>query len=413
MSSTIKPFKINVPDSKITRLHQKLDLTDYPDELEDAGSSCGAPLSDIKRLANHWRNGFDWRKQEAKLNELSQFTMDVDVEGFETLNIHFVHEKSEIKGAIPLLFIHGWPGSFNEVTKILPLLKSSDGGPAFHVVAPSLPNFGFSSRVTKKGFGFFQYAEALHKVMIGLGYDQYVVQGGDWGAIILRAIAHAYPAHVRGLHTNLVLSSFPKPFKAPLTFISALTRYALSGILPTHTPLELSLLERAKDWSSGSGRAYFAQMGTKPQTIGYSLADSPVGLLGWIYEKLIAWTDSYPWTDDEVLTWISIYYFSRAGPAAASFIYYESESGSHSGEAWGRIQSYLDVPTGLAYFPKEVADMPRLWAEAAGKVVLVSEHDKGGHFAAVERPDAIVKDLKEMFGKEGKAFGVVKGKSGY
>ncbi|KAH8808731.1 epoxide hydrolase [Xylogone sp. PMI_703] len=413
MSSTIKPFKIDIPDSKIHRLHQKLDLADYPEELEDVGWNCGPPLSDIKRLANHWRNGFDWRKQEARLNEMAQFTMDIDVEGFETLNVHFVHEKSVVDGAIPLLFIHGWPGSFIEVEKILPLLKAGDGGPAFHVVAPSLPNFGFSSRVTKKGFSLFQYAETLNKLMIGLGYDQYVIQGGDWGAIILRALAHAYPNNVRGLHTNMVLTSFPKPLAAPLSFISAITRYALSGYLPTHSSLELSLLERAKDWSSGSGRAYFAQMGTKPQTIGYSLADSPVGLLGWIYEKLVAWTDEYPWTDDEVLTWISIYYFSRAGPAAASFIYYEAESGSKTAESWGRLQSYLKVPMGLAYFPKELASMPRVWAEAAWNVVQVSTHEKGGHFAATERPDAIVKDLKELFGKGGKAFGVVKGKSGY
>lgn len=211
----------------------------------------------------------------------------------------------------------------------------------------------------------------------------------------------------------MVLATIPSPVKAPISFVTALARYALSGILPTHSALELQLIERAKDWQKGSQRAYFAQMGTKPQTIGYSLADSPVGLLGWIYEKLLVWTDSYPWTDDEVLTWISIYYFSRAGPAAASYIYFEAESGSSTKEAYAKLSSYLNIPTGLAYFPKELASLPRNWAEASSKVVLVSQHDKGGHFAATEKPDAIVKDLKDMFGKGGKAFGVVKGKDGY
>lgn len=154
-------------------------------------------------------------------------------------------------------------------------------------------------------------------------------------------------------------------------------------------------------------------MSTKPQTIGYSLADSPVGLLAWIYEKLISWTDDYPWTDDEILTWVSIYYFSVAGPSAASFIYFESTSSNKDRDNMAKLQGYVDLPIGLAYFPQEIANMPRAWADGMGKIVHVSENSKGGHFAALERPDVIADDLKEMFKKGGKVFGVVEGKSGY
>jgi pimeloyl-ACP methyl ester carboxylesterase len=211
----------------------------------------------------------------------------------------------------------------------------------------------------------------------------------------------------------MVLAGFPKPLSSPLRFISALTKHALSSFLPTYTASESESLARAIDWSSGSGRGYFAQMATKPQTIGYSLADSPVGLLAWIYEKLIAWTDDYPWTDDEILTWVSIYYFSVAGPSAASFIYFESRASNEDTDNMEKLQSYIDLPIGLAYFPKEIANMPRAWAEGMGKIVHVSESSKGGHFAALERPDVIADDLKEMFRKGGKVFGVVEGKNGY
>ncbi|KAG4430221.1 hypothetical protein IFR05_014292 [Cadophora sp. M221] len=411
--SPITPFTIDIEESKLHRLRQKLDLTDFPPELDQAGSTYGAPLSDVTRLVKHWKHGFDWRTQEAKLNELPQFTTNITVNGFGELNIHFVHQRSDVANAIPLLFIHGWPGSFIEVTNLLPLLRGSQDEPAFHVVAPSLPNFGFSSRVSKKGFGISQYAEACNKLMLALGYDQYVVQGGDWGSIILRALGHYHSDHARALHTNMVLAGFPKPLNAPFRFVYSLTKHALSGFLPTYTTSESESLARAIDWRFGSGRGYFAQMATKPQTIGYSLADSPVGLLAWIYEKLMAWTDDYPWTDDEILTWVSIYYFSTAGPSAASFIYFESQASNRDMDSTDKLQAYVDLPIGLAYFPKEIANMPRMWAEGLGKVIHVSESSKGGHFAALERPDVISDDLKTMFGKGGKAFGVVDGKSGY
>lgn len=169
-----KPYKITVPQAKIDRLKAKLELVDFPTELEEAQWDYGSPLADIKRLHSFWLSSYDWRKAEAQLNKMSHFTMDIPVEGYDSLNIHFVHHKSEMKGAIPLLFVHGWPGSFDEVKKLLePLTKPDEGQPAFHVVAPSLPGFGFSEAAKKKGFRTKQMAEIFNKLMQNLGYDQY------------------------------------------------------------------------------------------------------------------------------------------------------------------------------------------------------------------------------------------------
>jgi hypothetical protein len=174
MPQDIIPYKINVPDSEIKKLQQKLALAEFPDELDAAGWDYGVPLEDIKRLVAYWQSGFDWRVHEAKLNELPQYMTQIAVDGFGSLDIHFVWQPAKLENAIPLLFVHGWPGSFDEVTKILPLLTTEDGSkPVFHVVAPSLPNYGFSGRVQQKGFALKQYAEVCHKLMLKLGYDNY------------------------------------------------------------------------------------------------------------------------------------------------------------------------------------------------------------------------------------------------
>ncbi|KAJ3475637.1 hypothetical protein NLI96_g11708 [Meripilus lineatus] len=326
------PFKVDISDSEINLLKKKLDVATFPDEIDEAGWAYGVPLADMKRLVEKWRTTFDWKKREKEINQLPMFTRDVDIEGFGPLNIHYVHQKSKVDGAIPLLFIHGWPGHFLEVERILPLLAhSSPEHPSFHVVAFSLPGFGFSETPKGKGFAISQYAETGHKLMLALGYNEYVLQGGDWGGIA-----------------------------------------------------------------------------TQPQTLGYSLADSPVGLLAWIYEKLVNWADDYPWDDDEVLQWVSIYWFSRPGPTASIRIYYESYATAGTlpfGET--------SVPLGISYFPKELVLSPRSWSRTLGNVVFESEHEGGGHFAAHEKPVELVSDLRKMFGKGGPAYGVVSGKNGY
>ncbi|KAI0771673.1 alpha/beta-hydrolase [Trametes elegans] len=396
-----QPFTLAIPDADLEYLRKKLDVVRLPDELDGAGWQYGAPLAHIQRLLAHWKDGFDWRKAEAEINKLAMFTRDVDVEGFGTLNIHYLHQKSEVKNAIPLLFVHGWPGHFLEVRKLLPILTAkSPDHPSFHVVAVSLPGFAFSEGPKKPGFEGRQYAEVLNKVMLALGYNEYVYQGGDWGHLLGAHVAHQYGhKHVKAWHSNMPCYRAPKllsnPFLTLEPYYSAAARQRIS--------------KSAKYRVTGSG--YFLEQATKPQTIGYSLADSPVGLLAWIYEKLVAWTDEYPWTDDEVLEWISVYWFSRDGPAASVRIYHALTGGSTHDSFAGAARS--TIPLGVSYFPKEIIQLPKSWTQLLGNVVFESEHDKGGHFAATEQPEALAGDLRKMYGKGGPAHGVVPGRNGY
>ena len=292
------------------------------------------------------------------------------------------------------------------MSKIISLLASGDStnSPAFHVVALSLPNFGFSEGVSKRGFGLEQYAEVCNNLMLALGYNEYVTQGGDWGSWITRTVGLLYPDHCKASHINMVKSLRPKFRITPLL--------ALQHALMPYSAKEKAGLRRS-EWFNKEGSGYRFEQSTKPQTIGYALQDSPVALLAWIYEKLHDWTDSYPWTDDEVLTWVSIYLFSRAGPAASARIYYESVHSSSKVD-FEKLGYYIPhVKLGIAFFPKELSVNPRIWGRAMGPVVFESEHDQGGHFAAWERPDTIVHDLQSMFGRKGGAYAVVKGRTGY
>ncbi|KZT67062.1 alpha/beta-hydrolase [Daedalea quercina L-15889] len=399
---TEQPFRIAIPDSELDLLRKKLDLVRFPDELEGAGWDYGAPLADIKRLVARWKEGYDWRAAEASINEIPQFTRDIDVDGFGTLNIHYIHQTSTVKNAVPLLFIHGWPGHFLEVRKMLPLLtEASPDHPSFHVVSPNLPNFGFSEAAKQPGFTGDRYAEVVNKLMLALGYDEYVVQGGDWGSFIASKLAAAYGRKsVKAWHTN-----FPRIRTPPA--LTKFPRLWLQHALTPYTDAERASLVR-QQWFLQKGRGYFLEQATQPQTLGYSLADSPVGLLAWVYEKLVAWSDDYPWQDDEVLTWISLYWFSRTGPAASVRIYYEvTNAKEYTSVPWSSI------PCGLSFFPKELTSLPKTWARQAGNVVFESEHKAGGHFAAHEKPEALAADLRAMFGKGGPAFGVVPGRVGY
>ncbi|KAJ3485846.1 hypothetical protein NLI96_g4677 [Meripilus lineatus] len=428
-----QPFKLHVSDADLQLLKQKLELTRLPDELDEAGWQYGTPLHDVKRIVARWKDSFDWRAYETRVNTLPQFTRDIEVEGFGSLNIHYVHQRSKVENAIPLLFVHGYtgtqgPGHFMEAEKILPLLvDSKSDGPSFHVVALSLPGYGFSEAPKKKGFAGAQYAEVsnvLPKVKVKKRTQLLVtvVQGGDWGFMVARKLSLIYGhKHVKAWHSNFAATSGPPSLRTnPLLFLQHLfTPYTLRD--------KVGFLRSL--WFQTKGMGYVAEQSTQPQTVGYSLADSPVGLLAWVYEKLVQWTDSYPWTDDEglcssfpapapqtsddheilpVLQWISLYWFSRAGPAASLRIYYEV------GAAAGFFKHpWSSVPLGLSYFPKELLVVPKTWARTIGKVVFEAEHDSGGHFAAHEKPSELVGDLKKMFGKDGPAFGIVPGKNGY
>jgi len=332
------------------------------------------------------------------------FTRDIDVDDFGSLNIHYVHNKSAETNAIPLLFCHGWPGTFHEVRKLLPLLTASfPDHPSFHVVALSLPGYGFSEAPRKQGFAIKQYAEVAHKLMLSLGYNEYVTQGGDWGYIITRHMAMEYGGkYDKAWHTNMSLVQPPSPLKEPLSF--------LAFLVTPWTAKEKEGLARTQ-WFQNQGSGYMAEQRTQPQTLGYSLADSPVGLLAWIYEKLHNWTDNYPWEDDEILTWISIYWFSRAGPTASLRIYFET----FNGQSTSPIPSQIcpKIPMGVSLFPKDVFVLPKAWIRRGNRIVAEFEHDSGGHFPAHEKPNELAHDLRKMFGKGGGAYGVVAGKDGY
>ena len=280
------------------------------------------------------------------------------------------------------------PGSFIEVLKILPLLtKASSDGPSFHVVAPSLPNYGFSQGVAKRGFALAQYAETCHKLMAQLGYDTYVTQAGDWGYWITRAIGRLYPNNCKGSHFNMIMANSPDGMSAT---------EALADSSKSFSKEEREGLERTK-WFSEEGRGkplrirpppysdsldlgYNIEQSTKPQTLAYALHDSPVALLAWIYEKLHDWTDSYPWSDDEILTWVSIYQFSRAGPGAAHRIYYEvMHTDPKSKCHYNSVREYnAKVPMGLTYNPKDLYVIPSSWGKTQGDVVYEARNDRGG-----------------------------------
>lgn len=408
MSSSIEPYKISVSASQIRELNEKLDGARFPDELDAAEWDLGAPLADVQRLTKFWRHNFDWRKTEQKLNELPHFVTSIQCEGYESLKVHFLHKKSPVKGAVPLLFVHGWPGSFMEATKIIDSLSSESAGQvSFDVVAPSLPNFGLSEGTKRRGFAFEQYAETLNKLMLRLGYDQYVTQGGDWGYTITRTLSLLYPQHCKATHLNMDAGTKPTFLKHPIL--------AVKAMLWPYSEREKQGFARS-EWFSKEGYGYNLLHATKPQTVGYGLTDSPVALLAWIYEKLHDWTDSYPWTDQEICTWISIYWFSTAGPAASCRIYHEK---GRSGP-WGQrltsdqVRAWQSgVKIGISHFPRDISVLPSTWTRTIGNCVFEREHASGGHFAAWERPLELMADVREMFGKGGGAYGVIEGRSGY
>ncbi|KAK5654798.1 hypothetical protein OQA88_6834 [Cercophora sp. LCS_1] len=349
MASSIKPVTISVPDTKMETLKAKLSQATFPDQL---------PMSES------WIMGFP----------------------FPISSGWFLVGNMALTGGPRR------PGSFLEVTKILPLLTNPTGGPSFNVVAPSLPNFGFSGAPRKPGFGIAQYAECVHKLMIKLGYSKYVTQGGDWGYAVLRTVAFLYPDHNLATHLNYVRANPPTLLKNPPLY--------LQSLLPMSSA-EMAGLERTK-WFLTQGFGYNVEQTTRPSTIGAALADSPVATLAWIYEKLHDWTDSYPWTDDEILTWVSVYWFSVAGPAASARIHYEAQNEHpHPREDKRMMEWNGKVRLGLSYFPKDLLVFPKAYGRTLGPVIFEAVHEAGGHFAAWEKPEVLAGDLGKMFGSKG------------
>ena len=373
------PFKIHVADSVLADLKQRLARTRLPGEITGSDWDYGTNLAYLKELVAYWQQKFDWRAAERRLNQFDQFTTTID-----GLDIHFIHQRSKNPNAMPIAITHGWPGSIVEFTKIIPLLTdpAAHGGnasDAFHVVAISLPGFGFSGKPAERGYGPERMAGILAKLMARLGYTRYGLQGGDWGSSISRFAAINDASHVVGLHTNFCLAGPPPGAKDPNEGVTA-------------AELERT---RARQTFFDTERGYFLEQSTKPQTIGYALDDSPAGLAAWIVEKFRSWSDvngnvEQKFTKDELLTNIMLYWVTQSGASSAR-IYYENQRAK---PPQGRVQ----VPTACAVFPKEISIAPRRWVEAQYNVTRWTEMPRGGHFAAMEEPTLLAEDIRGFFG---------------
>ncbi|ROV59718.1 epoxide hydrolase [Vibrio ponticus] len=381
-NEVIKPFKIHISDEDITDLKRRLELTRFTDEIEDSGWDYGTNLNYLKQLVHHWANEFDWRSEEKALNEFNQYTTNID--GFD---LHFIHQKSNYENARTLVLLHGWPGSFMEFTKIIGPLTDPEryGGlieDSFNVVVPSLPGFGFSERPSKKGYTPEYMADVIALLMHRLGYEHYGLQGGDWGSTIGRYIATNYSDHVTGLHLNFC-DTMP-----------SVDGKSVSLATEDLTPLELKRLAASRSFAS-EGRAYFELLSTKPQTVNYALNDSPAGLAAWMIEKFHSWSDcenniESRFSKDELLTNISIYWFTQTA-SSASRIYYEQR------HAESKPRLNVSVPTARALFPAEIKTPQRDWVEASYNLVRWTEMPSGGHFAALEEPELLIDDIRAFF----------------
>jgi microsomal epoxide hydrolase len=373
----IVPFKINVPDSVLRDLKDRLARTRFPDQLQSVGWDYGTDIAYLKPLVEYWRDKFDWRAQERRLNEFDQFTTTID-----GLKIHFIHQKSRVPNAMPLVLTHGWPGSIYEFNKVIgpltdPVKYGGRADDAFTVVAISLPGFGFSERPHDRGYGPEKMADIIAKLMARLGYTKYGVQGGDWGGIISRIVALKDAQHVSGLHLNFCTAPSPGGSSAN------------EGV-PAD---ELKLMQETNARMENE-RAYQQIQGTKPQTLGYALTDSPAGLAAWIVEKFHAWCDcgsniESRFSKDDLLTNVMIYWVTETA-ASSTRIYYENRVAAP-------VQGRVTVPTACALFPHEITTPPRKWVEARYNLVRWTPMPRGGHFAALEQPELLVSDVREFF----------------
>jgi len=376
--NAIIPFKIHVPDSVLADLKDRLGRTRFPGEISNSSWDYGTNLGYLKELVTYWRDRFDWRAAERRLNQFDQFTTNID-----GLDIHFVHQRSKNPNAMPIAITHGWPGSFVEFTKIIgpltdPAAHGGNASDSFNVVAISVPGFGFSGKPTERGYGPERIAGVLAKLMARLGYARYGLQGGDWGSSISRFAAINDASHVAGLHLNFCLAGPPLGAKDPNEGVTA-------------AELERT---RARQTFFDTERGYFLEQSTKPQTIGYSLDDSPAGLAAWIVEKFRSWSDvdgvvEKKFTKDELLTNIMLYWVTQSGASSAR-IYYENQRAQPA-------QRRVEVPTGCAVFPKEISIAPRRWVEGQYNVTRWTEMPRGGHFAAMEEPELLVDDVRAFF----------------
>ena len=374
-----RPFTIHVPEDVLQDLRERLARTRWPDEAPGAGWRYGTNLAYLRGLCQYWRERYDWRAHEARLNAFRQFT--VPLAGIE---LHFIHERGAGPDPLPLLVSHGWPGSVWEFHQLIPRLTDparfgADPGDAFTVVAPSLPGYGFSFRAGQPRFGVSGIAEALAALMTDvLGYRRFGAQGGDWGSFVSARLAADHPDRLVGIHLNLM----------PL-------RRDVPRDAGARSPEEAAYLAELQEWLREETGYQWIQ-GTRPQTLAYGLTDSPAGLAAWIVEKLQRWTDcdgdvEKSVSRDDILTDVMIYWIT--GSINASFWPYYDRL--HQG--WPLPEERIDVPTGYAEFPREILHPPRSWAERAFDLRRWTRMPRGGHFAALEAPDLLAEDIRAFF----------------
>lgn len=376
-SSQPRHFNIAVPQAQLDDLRRRLDATRWPERETVYDDSQGAQLERVQALVEHWRARYDWRKTEARINAYPQYLMNIN-----GVDIHFIHVRSPHTNALPLLMTHGWPGSIIELLKVIdpltnPTEHGGSAGDAFHLVLPSLPGYGFSGKPTAPGWDRHYIAKAWHELMTRLGYSRYVAQGGDWGAVVTQAMGHQAPKGLAGIHINM----------------PAVVPRELPDILSNEEQAAMDSLNQF--FTKGAGYAQI-QM-TRPQTLAYALADSPVGQAAWIYEKLAAWSDSGGkpesiWSLDEILDDVMMYWLTNSGGSSAR-LYWENPDLAFYAVG-------IDIPVAVTVFPKEIYQAPRSWAEQAyPHLVYWNRAEKGGHFAAFEQPQIFAREVRAAFAK--------------
>jgi len=372
--SEITPFTIKISEDQITDLRNRINNTRWVEEECVNDWSQGIPLTYVREVADYWANQYDWRKSERYLNTFDHYQTNIN-----DLDIHFIHQKSPHQNAYPLVITHGWPGSIIEFHKVIqPLVNPTKHGgkaeDAFHVICPSLPGYGFSGKPTVSGWGVEKIAQTWDQLMVLLGYGNYGAQGGDWGAAVTTQIGRNV-GHCDGIHINMPIG---RPTPESLQDPTDEEKSALEG------------LTYYQEWDSG----YSKQQSTRPQTLGYGLVDSPVGQMAWIIEKFWSWMDcdGHPentLTRDELLDNVMLYWLTASGASSAR-LYWESFGSFGGGDK-------VEIPTGVASFPKEIIRSPRRWCEQSYNITHWTTMPKGGHFGAFEQPELFVNDLRTFF----------------
>ncbi len=388
--TAIRPFHIAVPQAALDNLRKRIAETRWPDRELVADQSQGVKRAKIQELVRYWGTNYDWRKAEAKLNALPQFVTRID-----GVDIQFAYIKSRDKGAMPLLITHGWPGSIFELTKIIgpltdPTAFGGRAADAFDLVLPSMPGYGFSGKPQGTGWGPERIARAWDVLMKRLGYKTYVTQGGDWGSVIASAMARQAPPGLLGIHVNM-----------PATVPADIARALKNG---EPAPNGISDVERAAFdslnnlYKNGSG--YAAMMVTRPQTLGYALADSPAGQAAWIYDKFAAWTftggePERELSKDDMLDDIALYWLTNTATSSAQ-LYWENNNNNFN--AVNQRTADIAIPVAVTVFPGEIYRAPRSWTQKAYRnLIYFHEVDKGGHFAAWEQPALFAAEIRAAF----------------